>query len=374
MKRKMLHSLSFRLLKSFWHRWVSLLFPDQLRAFVLILALVVGASSKCSGNNDHRSSLIIYSTHGKELLTEFESLFEKQHPETDVRWLDMGSQDVLDRLRSEKENPQADLWWGAPSILFQQGEKEGLLRAFRPSWANQVLPAARSQHDHWYGTFETPEVIVYNSTVLKPQEVPEDWDGLLDPKWQNKIIMRDPLASGTMRTIFCAMIFRSYQESGSPAKGYQWLKQLDANTKDYVANLTMLSQKLARQEGWLSVWNMPDVELQRSQYNYPLSYVIPKSGTPVVTDGIALVAKSRNVGDARQFYEFVTSKESLVLAAHKFYRIPGRKDIPKSDLPEWIQRTPIPTMNIDWGLLEEKSNEWMKYWDANIRNKGTSET
>ena len=46
----------------------------------------------------------------------------------DVRWLDMGSQDVLDRVRSEKENPQADVWWGAPSTLFQQAEKEGLLQ------------------------------------------------------------------------------------------------------------------------------------------------------------------------------------------------------------------------------------------------------
>jgi len=67
-------------------------------------------------------NLVIYSTHGKELLTEFENLFEKVNPNVDVRWMDMGSQDVLDRLRSEKENPQADLWWGAPSILFQQGD------------------------------------------------------------------------------------------------------------------------------------------------------------------------------------------------------------------------------------------------------------
>ena len=315
-------------------------------------------------------NLVVYSTHGKELLTEFENLFEKVNPQVDVRWMDMGSQDVLDRLRSEKENPQADLWWGAPSILFQQGEREDLLQPFKPSWANQVSGESHSPTDGWYGSYETPEVIAFNSAVLQPDKVPQDWDDLLDRKWRGKIILRDPLASGTMRTIFCAMIFRAYQRSGSPQPGYDWLKKLDANTKDYVANLTLLSQKLARQEGVLTVWNMPDIELQREKYHYPLSYIIPSSGTPVVTDGIALVAKSKNLELAKQFYEFVTSQESILLAAQKFYRIPCRQDIPAEKLPGWITRTSIRHMPVDWKTLEEKSGEWMRFWDTEIRNKG----
>ncbi|HEX2522514.1 MAG TPA: extracellular solute-binding protein [Terriglobia bacterium] len=326
----------------------------------------------CSGVGSAKIPLVVYSTHGRELLTAFENAFEGHHPGVDVRWLDMGSQDVLDRLRSERENPQADIWWGAPSTLFQQGEKEGLLQPYTPVWASHVSPESHSQSDAWYGTYETPEVIAYNSTALKPQEVPQDWDDLLDAKWQNKLILRDPLASGTMRTIFAAMIWRFYKDTGSPEAGYQWLKRLDANTKEYVANLTLLSQKLARQEGILTVWNMPDIELQRAQYNYPLACVIPKSGTPIVTDGIALIKQAKHQDKAKQFYEFVTSKESLVLAARQFYRIPCRKDILPQELPDWIRQTPIHTMSIDWGILEEKSNEWMKHWDSKIRHKGKS--
>ena len=336
-------------------------------AFVLSLLDISG----CTSPGNSRTVLVIYSTHGKELLTEFESLFEQSNPRVDVRWMDMGSQDVLDRLRSEKENPQADLWWGAPSVLFQQGEREGLLHPFKPSWAERVSEESHSPADGWYGSYETPEVIAFNSTVLKQHEAPQDWDDLLDPKWRRKIILRDPLASGTMRTIFCAMILRFYKPSGSPQSGYDWLKKLDANTKDYVANLTLLSQKLARQEGVLTVWNMPDIELQRARYRYPLSYVIPLSGTPVVTEGIALVAKSKKLELAKQFYEFVTSQDSLILAAQKFYRIPCRKDIPPEKLPEWMTKAKIRHMPVDWKILAEKSNEWMKFWDTEIRNKGT---
>ncbi len=336
----------------------------------ILVWLLLLACTACGGRSNGKTTIIIYSTHGKELLTDFEQLFEKAHPGFDVRWLDMGSQDVLDRVRSEKANPQADLWWGAPSTLFQLAEKEGLLQPYTPSWAGHVADDARSSSAVWFGTYETPEVIAYNSQAIHPDEAPKDWDDLLDPKWRGRIVIRDPLASGTMRTIFCAMIYRHYLQTGSPEAGYQWLKRLDANTKDYVANLTILSQKLARQEEVVTLWNMPDIELQRTQYNYPLAYSVPRSGTPMVTDGIAIPAKARNTEAARLFYEFVTDKPNLVLAARKYFRIPCRKDVPPGSLPSWMARASIPVMTIDWKLLEEKSGEWMKHWDTDIRNKG----
>ena len=343
----------------------------QRTSTIALTAIVVGVllvSSACSKDRTGRVHLVVYSTHGKELLTEFQQLFEGQHPEINVRWLDMGSQDVLDRVRSERENPQADLWWGSPSVLFQQAENENLLQMYSPSWASHISADSHSPNRQWYGTYFTPEVIAYNNAALRVEEVPRDWDDLLDPKWKNKLIMRDPLASGTMRTIFCAMILRSYRETGSPQAGYEWLRKLDANTKDYVANLTILSQKLARREGLITLWNMPDIELQRERYHYPLDYVIPGSGTPVVTDGIAILARAKNVPAARDYYEFVTTRENLLLAARKYYRIPCRKDISTEELPAWMTRNPVPTMEVDWKVLEDKSNEWMRYWDTNIRN------
>src|SRR5690349_23165315 len=52
-----------------------------------------------------RSTLFPYTTLFR-FLTLMERRFEQLHPEVDVRWLDMGSQEVYDRLRSERANPQ----------------------------------------------------------------------------------------------------------------------------------------------------------------------------------------------------------------------------------------------------------------------------
>ena len=339
--------------------------PLQVIAIAVSLLLLA-----CSPSEHDSVSLVVYSPHGKELLSDYEHRFEARHPQVDVKWLEMGSQNVLDRLRSEKSNPQADIWWGAPSDLFQQAGEEALLLPYRPTWAETVTPEARGSGDFWYGTYETPEVIAYNSALLKAKEAPQDWDDLLDPKWKGKIILRDPLASGTMRTIFCAMILRELKRTGSLEDGYRWLKKLDANTKDYVPNLTILSQKLARREGSVTLWNMPDIELQRSRYGYPLEYVLPVSGMPIVIDGIALVAKATPRPAARDFYEFVSSKPELVRASRKFFRIPCRNDIPTAELPSWIGETLISAMPLDRDLLRQHSREWMRYWDEHIRHKG----
>jgi iron(III) transport system substrate-binding protein len=251
--------------------------------------------------------------------------------------------------------------------MFSQAGREGLLEAYRPTWADAVDADARSGDDFWYGTYQTPEVIAFNTNALAREDAPRDWDGILDPRWQGEIIIRDPIASGTMRTIFAAMILRNGGTSGHWEPGYDWLRRLDANTKEYTINATLMLQKLAREEALLTLWNMPDIELQRNQYGYPLDYVVPESGTPVLTDAIAIVAGTGNPETARAYYEFVTSPESLALAAELFYRIPSRNDLPPDSLPGWMRDLDIPRMEMDWDLVEQNTQEWMDYWDDYIR-------
>ena len=66
----------------------------KIFAFVILCSLIYIAG--CSDNN--KKKLVVYSPHGKEMLSEFEKQFEAAHPNIDVQWLDMGSQEVFDRV------------------------------------------------------------------------------------------------------------------------------------------------------------------------------------------------------------------------------------------------------------------------------------
>lgn len=313
-------------------------------------------------------TLLIYTPHGKDMLQDFIARYKQAHPEVDVQFLDMGSRDCLERLRAERNRPQADLWWGAAHTTFQTAADENLLAPYRPAWADKVPENERDRQDRWYGTYETPEVIVYNPELVKADDVPQDWDDVLDAKWRDKVLIRNPIPSDSMRVIFGAMIWRFYKETNSPAGGYDWLRRLDANVHEYTADGTLLLQKLARGEGLISLWDMPDVRDFQERKNLKLAYVIPKSGTPVVTDGIAIVKGAPHEEEARRFYEFVNTPENLIYAAKTYYRLPARTDIDRSQLPDWMNQ-PFARMPIDWELLRKDGNEWLRYWDTEIRGR-----
>lgn len=283
----------------------------------------------------------------------------------------MGSQEVYDRIRSEAANPQADIWFGGPDTIFARGAAEGLLQPYRPEWADSVRAESQRGDQLYFGLYEAVPILVYNSAAVSDQEAPHDWEDLLDERWRGQLIIRDPLASGTMRTAFGHVVARSIAETGSPDAGFEWLRQLDAQTKEYVVNPALLFEKLTRQEGLVSIWELTDL-LFLQQRGAPLDYHFPSSGTPVIDDSIGLVEGARHADEARAFIDWVGSRETLLLTAKEAYRLPARTDLPTSELPAWAQeaRQQILRAVVDWDLMAERSSEWMALWDRQVRGRG----
>jgi iron(III) transport system substrate-binding protein len=331
-------------------------------------ALVVLALAACT--RDRRTPLVIYSPHGRDLLSLFEQRYEQLHPDIDVRWLDMGSQEVYDRLGSERANPQADVWFGGPATIFARAAADSLLAPFRPTWADHIAPRQRGPSDLYFAAYETPAVIVYANQALTPSQAPQDWDDLLDSKWQGKILIRDPGASGTMRAVWGMIIERGIKQAGDTGAGFAWLRRLDAQTKEYVLNSSLLDQKIVRQEGLITIWDLPDIQINIRD-GLQLGYVFPKSGTPVIEDAIAVVRHARHEAAAHAFVEWVGSVEAQLLAARQVYRLPARQDLPPDSLPPWVRdvRGRMKVADVDWDMLAQHGAEWMRFWDENVRGK-----
>ena len=334
----------------------------RLASTLLILVLLAGCAS------DERTSLVVYSPHGKEMLADTEQAFEALHPDINVQWIDMGGQDAYDRIRTEKANPTASIWWGGDGPTFSRAASEGLLEPYTPTWADAVPAAGRGAGDAWLATYLTPEVLLFNSRTVPEGARPADWDDLLLPEWKDRIIVRYPLASSTMRTIWGSLIMRQ----PTVEEGYKWLARLDMNTKTYAADPTQLYLKVAREEGDVSLWNMPDTYIQSQINGYPFAFNLPSSGTPVLHDGIAIVKGAPALDAARLFYEHVTSDSALFDQANRYYRIPARTDLDSLALPQWMHESDIRAMDVDWERLATEGPKWMQYWDENIKGRGAA--
>ena len=174
-----------------------------------------------------------------------------------------------------------------------------------------------------------------------------------------------------MRTIFSMVLAKSQSETGSTARGLEWLARLDAQTKEYVANPALLHEKLMRGEGEVTMWELTDTLLER-QKGVPFGFRFATSGTPVIDDAIALAARAPHRAAALEFLEWAGSVEAQALAAEKAFRIPARTDIPHEKLPPWAQEvlTAMQPAVYDEDLAAAKGQEWMATWDRTVRGKG----
>lgn len=340
----------------------------MLRSARLAVAILGVLATGCS---DGREPLVVYSPHGRDLLNLFEAEFEKRAPSIDLRYLDMGSQEVLDRVRSERANPQGDVWFGGPDAIFARGAANGLLASFRPSWAEAVPASSRAAGDLYFGTYRTVPVLVWSREAVASEDAPRDWDDLLDERFRGRVLVRDPMASGVMRTVFAHRLALSVAGSGDEAEGLAWLLRLDAATKQYAANPALLFEMLVRGEGDVTVWELTDVLLHR-QAGAPVEWAIPSSGTPVIDDSVGIVAGARHRAAAEAFVEFVGSEEAQALAAERAFRIPARTDLAPESLPGWAREVldRLVVADYDRELAERRGPEWMARWDSEIRGRG----
>ncbi len=344
--------------------------PHRLsrHAFLLLSGLALAG---CGGEAQPR--LVVYSPHGPELLEPVEKEYERLHPEVDLVWLFMGSQEVYDRVRAEGPNPQADVWFGGPSTILARGAEEGLLEPYRPSWAESIAADGRGPKDLYFATYRTAPVLAYNKDALPADQAPDDWDDLLDPRFSGKILIRDPLASGTMRTLFALVLARSLAETGSEERGWQWLRRFDAQTKEYVSTPALMLEKLTRREGIVTVWELTDMLWQQYR-GRPLAYKFPVSGTPVIEDSMGLVKGAPHPETAKAFIEWVGSVDGQRFAAETAFRLPARTDLPRESLPDWA-RSVLDEMvpaQVDRALVAQKEKEWMATWDRTVRGRSGS--
>jgi iron(III) transport system substrate-binding protein len=340
-----------------------------MRRLLLILLLAAGCTP--AADNTPQPTLTIYTGRDKDEVAHVVDLFTAKFPKYkgNVNTITLGAQAALDRLRAEKSNPQAGFLWGGTLQGLEQAANEGLLAPSNPASAGLIDASRKDPQGRWFAEMLLPEVIIYNHDLLKADDAPKDWDDLITPAFNEKIVIRDVMPSGTMRTIYSAMIYRQFARTGSPEAGFEWLRKLDANTVVYTPTPDDMYLKLDRGVGVVTLWNLQDAFIQPMKNNRPWSFVIPASGVPVLLDGVGVVNNPKMMDAAVEFQNFLLEPKLQAQLAKDYYQIPAIR-LQDSDKPEWLAKLTIKEMPIDWNLLGQKQTEWLDYWSQNIKGKG----
>lgn len=303
-------------------------------------------------------SLVIYTTHPEDLVEAISDEFTKKTG-VPVEFINLKGE-LADRIRSEKDNPQADIMFGGDTATYMVLQSEGCYAPTSPSWANDVDEAYKEAEGYWYGTYRTPMVLFYNTEAMTAEEAPADWTDLTKEEYAGKIVTRDSLSSSMRSTI--VSLVQNIKANDSEEAAWSFIEALGKNTKNYYNSGSMMFQAVGKGEASISMAVINDILKNRDSNEMPLEMVIPSSGAVVITDCIAATNNAPHPNAAAAFIDFVGSKDCQVMAANDFNRMPVTDDI-LSECPEWMQ-TEFSVLPVDWSEVSANQSEWLEKWET----------
>lgn len=255
---------------------------------------------------------------------------------------------TLSKIRAEKNNPQADVWYGGTIEQHFQAADADLLAPYRSPKQAETLPQLQSllakKGDYTSIIYMLVLGFGANTEVFKKlgiEEYPRCWADLTDPKLKGQIQLADPQLSGTTYTAIAGLI-----ELWGEEKAFEYLKQLDVNVAQYVKSAQVTSN-LARGESALSVGFVHNYATEKEN-GAPVETIIPCEGTSYSLGGASIIKGARNMDNAKLFIDWVSDVEAQELPWREVgvYQMPT--NVNAQSAPQTIDPKTVNLIEIDF--------------------------
>lgn len=227
------------------------------------------------------------------------------------------------RIVEWKGRPEADIFWGGESALFDKlAEQKLLAKLDLPKDVVAAIPASigkpkpiplKDPNGFWVGTVLEPYGFVYHPKVLQRLGVPEpkDWDDLLNPKLKGQIAQCAPTRSSSSHATYEVILQRDGEE-----KGWEWLKRLGANTGIFTARSRDVPSVVAKGE-FAAGFAVPSyMAFEDRLAGFDLKFVAPKTAW-ITPEPIAVLAGAPHPKAARAFIEYMLSERGQRMAMER---------------------------------------------------------
>lgn len=230
--------------------------------------------------------------------------FTTKYPGVKVNVVRTTANVAYQRLNQELKSggPQCDIISSTDISHSIELKTKGLLEKFVPANAKTILPAVQDADPD--GFFHVTSIgtiaVTYNTSKVKPAEVPKKWTDLVDPKWKNQVSVGHPAFSGYVG-IWVWEMNRMY--------GWDYFEKLKANNpqigRSIQDTLTMLR---AGERSVAAGATATAVESKIKGEPIDISY--PEDGTLLIIAPSCIVKGCKHPNAAKLFMEFMSSADS----------------------------------------------------------------
>ena len=233
----------------------------------------------------------------------------------EVKVVKAGGNELLARMKAEKDKPQADLYIAVDAASLDRADKAALLTPIESEKLTQRYPEGLlPQSQAWLPITMRARVIVSSKERLKPEDAPKTYEDLASPQWKGQLLIRSS-TSHYNQSLLASII----AADGKPA-ALKWAQGVKNNMarppqggdRDQVRALALgLGDLAVTNSYYLGLLEKSDDDADRKA-RAAVNVIFPNQadrGTHVNISGAGLIKGAANQKEALQLLEFLTSPE-----------------------------------------------------------------
>jgi len=296
----------------------------RITLLLVVFALAAGLVFAGGAKEQAEKKVVVYSSvdeaNAKKILDAFSA-----DTGIKVSFVHISTGPAIARIKAEINNPQADVWMGAPSENHIVAKEDGLTIPYKGGDFASLRPGFKDPDGYWRSFYMNPMAFAVNLEVMKRLGAPKptSWEDLLNPAYKGQIQMPTPQSAGTAYNIVASLVVIAGEE-----KAYQYMKALGPNIQTYPSSGTAPSKGVSVGQCMIGIQFTPAF-FEFIDNGYPLEVVYPKEGVWFEAPAVSILKGAKNVESAQALVDWLVSSKgqnALTDAKTFFYPVvPGAK-------------------------------------------------
>ncbi|AYV27891.1 Putative 2-aminoethylphosphonate-binding periplasmic protein precursor [Streptomyces sp. ADI95-16] len=282
----------------------------------------------------------------------------------EVKYVEGGSGEMVQRAVREKSNTQADVLITLPPFI-QQADGKGLLQAYKPQGSDQVKGGDKAADGKWTSVVNNYFGFVHNKKELP--EAPKTWEELLDGRFKGKLQYSTPGVAGDGT----AVLVKAMHDFGGKEPAMEYLRKLQANNVGPSSSTSKLAPKTDK--GELLVAN-GDVQMNfaqsKSMPNLGIWFPAKDGAKPTsfaLPYAAGLVDKAPHTENGKKLLDYLLSEDAQKLVSEVGGGFPARSDVKPTDANA-VELTKLMTgveiFEPDWADIDKNLTGYVDAWKS----------
>lgn len=308
--------------------------------------------------------LLVYTALEDDEIPRYLALFEKAHPDINVKIVRDSTGIITAKLLAEKDNPRADVVWGTAATSLMLCDQAGMVEPYAPKGVEKVRPKMKDKNTvpHWVGIKAWMTGFCVNTIECEGLNlpIPESMADLTKPVYQGQLIMPNPASSGTGFLTVSAILQTMGEE-----KGWAYLDKLHENIIRYTHSGSKPCKLAGAGEAAIGISFAYRGFMQKKK-GEPIITVFPKEGSGWDVEANCLIKKATIKPAAKTFLDWAISEDVMTEYAQVYPVTAYATNVP---IPEGFPEDPAGQLienDFDWAAKNRTRilAEWTKRYDG----------